>query len=217
MRLHQLASRTAGTIEDRLSHYCQLLTVEIWQSLYCPANVLKPWDSFQVLIMCVICWFLCMCMHWVLLCLTIDVHASAYWTYCIAGIYIHTYIHYTHTIHMCMQLQCARTFLLICVRTCLSVHWLACQLMSPVIQQWACCGLVAGSRGWESHSRLQLSLAGRKARMPSLYCLHTGWSLEVCARCPHSVFMSKTAKGVCRVYVQCSTLRTPFSASHYFM
>lgn len=34
--------------------------------------------------------------------------------------------------------------------------------MSPVIQQWACCGLVAGSRGWESHSRLQLSLAGRK-------------------------------------------------------
>lgn len=52
--------------------------------------------------------------------------------------------------------------------------------MSPVIQQWACCGLVAGSRGWESHSRLQLSLAGRKARMPSLPCLHTSWSLKVC-------------------------------------
>lgn len=55
-----------------------------------------------------------------------------------------------------------------CVRACVlapgcgCVHELACQLMSPVIQQWACCGLVAGSRGWESHSRLQLSLAARK-------------------------------------------------------
>lgn len=55
----QHVSRPAGTIEDRLSHYCQLLTVEIWQSLYCPANVLKPWAAFQVLIMCVIWLFLC--------------------------------------------------------------------------------------------------------------------------------------------------------------
>lgn len=54
---------------------------------------------------------------------------------------------------------------------CACVHELACQLMSPVIQQWACCGLVAGSRGWESHSRLQLSLAARKeGRMPSFSC-----------------------------------------------
>lgn len=59
---------------------------------------------------------------------------------------------------------CVRACLCVCVRApgCGCVHELACQLMSPVIQQWACCGLVAGSRGWESHSRLQLSLAARK-------------------------------------------------------
>lgn len=46
---------------------------------------------------------------------------------------------------------------------CVCVYWVAgCQLMFPVIQQWACSGLLAGSRGWESHSHLQLSLAVRK-------------------------------------------------------
>lgn len=83
-------------------------------------------------------------------------------------------------VRLCVYVgECAHVFVHpVCALWC--VHWLASQLMCPVIQQWACCGLVAGSRGWESHSRLQLSLAGREARMPSLFCLHTGWSLKVC-------------------------------------
>ena len=92
--IHQRASTPAGTMEDRLSSGCQPLTVEIWQSLYCPANVLKPWATFQVLIMCVICLFLCMYVCGVCVCVCVCVHVCVrvtpdHWcaccTYCVAG------------------------------------------------------------------------------------------------------------------------------------
>lgn len=92
----------------------------------------------------------------------------------LAHVRLFTRTHVGEGAHVFLSLRC------VCVCAAGCTHVLACQLMSPVIQQWACCGLAAGSRGWESHSRLQLSLAGGEARMPSLYCLHTGWSLKVC-------------------------------------
>lgn len=167
--------------EDRLSWYGQLLTVEIWQSLSCPANVLKPWAAFQVLIMCVICQFLCLCMYVecvfpsALACLTNDPHACECMLRALRGW------------HMCGHAPIVH-----------GRRWACTQAFAPVCACAGMCALAGMSADVPSNpavglfwisSRLQgmgipfpfTALPGSKqARMPSLYCLHTGWSLKVC-------------------------------------